>query len=125
MTSTQITLLDTPSSPELARRLQQKCEALNSVNREVHYCRVKVAGPVAGEAHPEFSVTLRVFVPGALVAVEPVRDPDLRAAVNRAFAAAAERLAAIAGPPPRTAPAKLTQDRVPLYPRQSAGLRAR
>jgi hypothetical protein len=103
MNSTQITLHNAPSSPELARRLQEKCEALEAIHPDVRHCRVKVSGPAPGESPEGFCVTLRVGLPGVEIAPAPQRHSIVGVAVNRAFALAAARLAELAPPrPPRT-----------------------
>jgi hypothetical protein len=101
MNSTQITLHNTPSSPDLAKRLQSKCERLERVHPDLRHCRVKVAGPEPGAAQASYCVTLRVSVPGSDIACAPQSHAQVGVAVNRAFSEAAERLAALA-PAPRT-----------------------
>ena len=92
MQSTQITLRNAPSSPELARRVQEKCERLGRVHPDVRHCRVSVIGPEPGAAATGYCVTLRVMLPGAEVAPDTECHEQVGVAVNRAFAAARLRL---------------------------------
>lgn len=91
MGSTQITLHNAPSSPQLARRLKDQCEVLGRIHPEVRWCRVDVEGP-GDAASRAYRVTLRVALPGEELAFEPEAHPIAAIAVNRAFALARRRL---------------------------------
>jgi hypothetical protein len=65
---------------------------------------VKVAGPDAGAAEAIYCVSLHVSAPGTEIACAPQWHPQVGVAVNRAFAEARDRLAALAPPPRARAP---------------------
>lgn len=107
MSSTQITLRNAPSSPELARRLQEKCERLGRIHPDIHHCRVSVTGPEPGAPATGYCVTLRVVLPDGEIAPDTECHEQVGVAINRAFSAARLRLeqlvqAARPSPRPRT-----------------------
>lgn len=104
MSATQIELHNAPSSPQLARRLKEKCERLERIHPDVRYCRVSVEGPDAASPGLAYRVALRVSIPGAVVAPEPELHVQVNVAVNRAFAEVRRRLLELAPKPVRSTP---------------------
>ncbi|HET7731495.1 MAG TPA: HPF/RaiA family ribosome-associated protein [Usitatibacter sp.] len=87
MNSAQITLRNVKHSTALARRIQEKCEALEKFHPHIIHCRVVVEHPaehVPSSARP-FCVTLRVAIPGRELVVGHARDVDAHVAVREAF----------------------------------------
>lgn len=106
MSSTQLTLHNAPKSPELARRVQEKCERLGRIHPDIRHCRVSVTGPAPGSA-AGYCVTLRVLLPGGEIAPDTECHEQVGVAVNRIFSAARLQLeqamqAARPNPRPRT-----------------------
>jgi ribosome-associated translation inhibitor RaiA len=92
MLSTQITFEDMERTPELSRRIQEKCESLEKLHADIHHCRVKVR-PVPGPL-PAHAVTVRVGVPGGELVGAEARHFDVHLAVRDAFSAMRRQLQA-------------------------------
>jgi ribosome-associated translation inhibitor RaiA len=89
MDSTQITLRNVKPSTALARRIREKCDALEKFHPNVLHCRVTLE---RDDTAAPFCVTLRIGVPGDEIVVSHARHHNAHLALRDAFAAARRRL---------------------------------